>query len=63
MVPVRRAERDLLDGLVHHQPLGLLVDHAQPVAAHVQHRAHRPPPGILDSNRYNQIMFHRNLKE
>ena len=47
VVAVGRAEGDLLDGLVHDEPLRLVVHHAQAVAVHVQHRAHRLPLRVL----------------
>lgn len=47
MVTVRRAERHLLDGLVHDEPLGLILHDPQAVPGHVQDGAHPPPPGVL----------------
>ncbi len=39
VISVRRAKRDLLDRLVEHEAAGLVVHHAQTVAAHVEDRS------------------------
>lgn len=48
VIPVRRAERDLLNGLIHDQPFGLFLHNAKTVSAHVQDCTHGTPPGILE---------------
>ena len=47
VVPVWCAKGDLLDGLVDDEASGLVVHHAKPVAAHVQHRFHALALGCL----------------
>ena len=53
VVPVRRAEGDLLDRLVDHESASLVVNNSEAVAAHVKNSAHTLTLGSLQREREN----------